>query len=160
MESMNSRSAAGAAVGGVSGWNGWTVHPGGRQHCLQVEPVMRITAAALAFGMPPPGVPIAETTTILFFAGSSSISFAAFLMRSAEPTQVPPNLSRQTQRQLSKKPKNRLAVTAESSRAEGFALPHAQLTCESPRTSRAGSRPCRLRLRGMRSGWAWRWWRG
>lgn len=36
---------------------------------------------------------MAETTTILF-AGSSSMSFAAFLMRSAEPTHVPPNLWR------------------------------------------------------------------
>lgn len=35
---------------------------------------------------------MAETTTILFFAGSSIISLAAFLIRSADPTQVPPNL--------------------------------------------------------------------
>ena len=46
-----------------------------------------------ALGMPLPGVPMALTTTIFRATGMSIISFAAFLMRSGEPTQVPPNLA-------------------------------------------------------------------
>ena len=45
-----------------------------------------------ALGMPLPGVPMAETTTHLCALGSSFISFAAFRMRSDDPTHVPPNL--------------------------------------------------------------------
>ena len=49
-----------------------------------------------ALGMPLPGVPMAETTTHLCVLGSSVISFAAFRMRSDDPTHVPPNLRRYT----------------------------------------------------------------
>lgn len=73
-------------------------------------PCGRAGCGLRALGMPLPGVPIALTTTIFCATFMSIISFAEFLMRSGEPTQVPPNLGRRAKRRVSRTENGRPGV--------------------------------------------------
>jgi len=106
-------------------------------------PCGRAGCGLRALGMPLPGVPIALTTTIFCCTAMSIISFAAFLMRSGEPTQVPPNLGRRAKRRVSRTEmadQGWHAGVCAALRGRAARAAAGARTCEPPTTCREGKR--------------------